>query len=221
MLLQDRYLLLIAILMVLLNTVNTTGEYILARFVQESAAAAAATAEAQQVIVGQFYGNYASLFSAVGLLLQLFAVSRIFKYLGVGPALLFLPVIALAGYSLLIVFPVLGVVRWAKIFENGTDYSIQNTARQALFLPTSRKAKYKAKAAIDTFFVRAGDMLQAGIVYVGTSLLSLGVEGFAAVNLALTALWLIVAFRIGQEYVRRTHSEARRAPGVDVQIAQV
>lgn len=214
LLLQDRYLLMIAILMVLLNTVNTTGEYILARFVEETAAASASSAEAQQVIVGQFYGNYASLFSGVGLILQLFAVSRIFKYLGVGPALLFLPVIALAGYSMLIVFPVLGVVRWAKIFENGTDYSIQNTARQALFLPTSREAKYKAKAAIDTFFVRAGDMLQAGIVFVGTTIFVLGVEGFAAVNIVLTALWLAVALRIAREYRRRTQPEPRPSPGM-------
>jgi len=39
-------------------------------------------------------------------------------------------------------------VRVGKILENSTDYSVQNTVRQALFLPTSREAKYKAKAAI-------------------------------------------------------------------------
>ena len=55
----------------------------------------------------------------------------------------------------------------AKILENSTDYSIQNTTRQALFLPTSREAKYKAKQAIDSFFVRFGDMLQALVVFVG------------------------------------------------------
>jgi len=52
-----------------------------------------------------------------------------------------------------------------KITDNSSDYSIQNTARQTLFLPTSREAKYKAKAAIDAFFMRFGDVLQAGIVY--------------------------------------------------------
>ena len=53
----------------------------------------------------------------------------------------------------------LAVVRIGKILENSTDYSIQNTIRQALFLPTSREAKYKAKAAIDTFCTRLGDVL--------------------------------------------------------------
>jgi hypothetical protein len=55
------------------------------------------------------------------------------------------------------------IVRVGKVLENSTDYSIQNTLRQALFLPTTREAKYKAKAAIDTFFTRAGDVVSARV----------------------------------------------------------
>ena len=44
------------------------------------------------------------------MLLQMFAVSRIFKYIGVRGALFFLPLIALAGYSFILVLPLLGVV---------------------------------------------------------------------------------------------------------------
>jgi hypothetical protein len=77
-------------------------------------------------------------------------------------ALFVLPVIALANYSLIAVAPILAVVRVGKILENSTDYSIQNTLRQALFLPTTREAKYKAKAAIDTFFTRTGDVVSPG-----------------------------------------------------------
>jgi hypothetical protein len=47
-------------------------------------------------------------------------------------------------------FPLLAFIRSGKILENSTDYSIQNTTRHALFLPTSREAKYKAKTAIDS-----------------------------------------------------------------------
>ena len=36
--------------------------------------------------------------------------------------------------------PLLAVVRIGKVFENSTDYSFQNTLRQALFLPTTREA---------------------------------------------------------------------------------
>ena len=78
-----------------------------------------------------------------------------------------LPAISLMSYSMFGLVPMLGLIRWAKTFENATDYSLQNTVRQALFLPTSREAKYKAKAAIDTFFMRFGDVLQAGMVRLG------------------------------------------------------
>ena len=110
-----------------------------------------------------------------------------------------LPCIALGSYSLLVFIPLLGVVRIAKIFENSTDYSIQNTARHALFLPTSREAKYKAKAAIDTFFWRMGDLLQAVIVFVGTAL-AFSISNFAMVNVALVVIWLGLVAAINGEH---------------------
>ena len=113
-------------------------------------------------------------------------MSRIFKYIGVRGALFILPAIALGSYTMIALLPVFAVVRWAKILENSTDYSIQNTTRHALFLPTSREAKYKAKQAIDSFFVRAGDLLQAVVVFVGT-MLAFSIRGYALVNVALVA----------------------------------
>ena len=114
-----------------------------------------------------------------------------------------LPVLAIISYSVLAVAPVLAIVRWTKILENSTDYSIMNTVRQALWLPTTREAKYKAKAAIDTFCMRGGDVLQAGIVFAGTAL-GAGIAGFAWLNVALTAVWLYAASRIYELHRKRT-----------------
>ena len=83
--------------------------------------------------------------------------------------------------------------------ENGTDYSIQNTARQALFLPTSREAKYKAKAAIDSFFWRAGDVLSATLVFVGVRF-GFGVGQYAAINMALALVWIGIVAVIAHEH---------------------
>ena len=99
--------------------------------------------------------------------------------------------IALGGYTLLSFAPVLGFIRIAKIAENSADYSIQNTARHALFLRTDREAKYKGKTTIDGFFWRAGDAVSAAIVFVGTSL-AFDIRGFARTNAILTAAWLCV-----------------------------
>ncbi len=97
----------------------------------------------------------------------------------------------------------LSVVRIGKILEKSTDYSIQYTLRQALFLPTSREAKYKAKAAIDTFFTRTGDVVSAGFVYLG-QVIGVTTSAFAAINVLLTILWLGVARQIAKEHRQRT-----------------
>ena len=70
--------------------------------------------------------------------------------------------------------PSLGILRWVKTAENSIDYSLQNTVSQVLYLPTTRAQKYKAKQVIDTFVVRSGDLLAAGTVLVGTSVLAFG-----------------------------------------------
>ncbi|MEO8368133.1 MAG: Npt1/Npt2 family nucleotide transporter [Candidatus Solibacter sp.] len=197
---RSRYLLLIAILIVLLNVVNSTGEFILGDLVSTQAHSLyPGNAAAQKQFVGEFYGNFFAGVNLLGFLLQTFAVSRLFPLIGVRGAMYVLPCIALVSYSILGLVPILGIVRWAKTLENATDYSLQNTVRQALFLPTSREAKYKAKAAIDTFFMRSGDVLQAGIVRLGASV-QLGLTGFAWINVGLTVLWLYSVSRLAREH---------------------
>jgi hypothetical protein len=71
-----------------------------------------------------------------------------------------------------------------------------NTARQLLWLPTTREEKYKAKQAIDTFFVRGGDLLSAAAVYLGTTVLQLDITRFALGNTILTLAWIGVALLI-------------------------
>jgi AAA family ATP:ADP antiporter len=211
MILKSRYLSLIALLLVLLNVVNTTGGFLLDKLVvraaEQATVGAAAADSLQQTFIGEFYGNYLSWVNLLAFLFQLFLVSRIFKYVGVRGALFILPCIALGGYSLLLAFPLLGAVRIAKIFENSTDYSIQNTARHALFLPTSREAKYKAQAAIETFFWRSGDVLQAGVVFLGTRA-AWDVAGFAGLNLVFVTLWLVVVAFLYREHKRVTQAAA-------------
>ena len=84
-----------------------------------------------------------------------------------------------------------------KVMENSNDDSIQNTARQALFLPARREVKYEAKAAIDAFFMRFGDVLQASMVHVGTAL-GFALSSFAVMNLALMVACFFIAGRSNQ-----------------------
>jgi AAA family ATP:ADP antiporter len=160
----------------------------------------------RRAFIGEFIGGVYAWVNLLGLLIQLFLVSRIFQFIGVRGALFILPCIALGGYSLLVAMPLLTIVRFVKIAENSTDYSLMNTVRHALFLPTSRDEKYKAKQVVDTFFVRLGDMLQAGIVF-GGLYLGFGVRQFALVNVCFAVLWLVMAVVIYREHKKISGEE--------------
>jgi ATP:ADP antiporter, AAA family len=196
MILSDRYLMLIAGLVLLLNVVNTSGEYLFGRYVVETAntmyGAGADGEQARQRFIAETYGSYFGYITLVGFLLQAFVVSRVFKFIGVGRALFIHPIVALSSYLLMLRAPSLEALRVLKIADNSINYSLGNTTMQALWLPTSRETKYKAKQAVDSFCVRAGDLLQAGVVYTG-ELTALTVGGFAAVNVLFALGWLSVA----------------------------
>ena len=214
---KSRYLLLIALMIGLYNFVNATGEFIITQVTinQSIAGQAPKTAEALPAAspvvatktdaksIHNAFMDYQLLGNLIALVLQLFLVSRIFKWVGIGGALLFLPLIALGGYALISFGAVLVLVRWVKAFENGTDYSLQNTTKAALFLVTEREEKYKAKAAIDTFFVRGGDTLSALAIVVGTLLLGLRIERFAILNVVVVIVMIIICLRIIKAYKKR------------------
>ena len=89
-----------------------------------------------KTFVGGFRANFFFWANLVGAVTQIFIVSRIFKYLGIRVALFSLPIIALVAYGGVSIFPAIAYVRVAKIAENATDYSLYNTVKQALWLPT-------------------------------------------------------------------------------------
>jgi len=208
---HNRYLLSIALFVLLLNFINQNGQYILdsvAAPAAEKAAAVATTAAEHDLLKRQFltefYAGFMSLQGLWSMLLQLVVVSRIFKWFGIRVAVFVLPVIALGGYLSLSAFLSLGLVKVFKAIENGTDYSLMNTTRHSLFLITSRVEKYKAKAAIDTFFHRTGDTLNAVLVFLNMAFLKWSIASLALLNLVFVALWIGVGAMIFREHKKRT-----------------
>lgn len=207
LLLHDRYLLFIALLSLVKNWVNTTGEYVLDRRLLEVATLkVGADLHARATFIAAFKSDYFTYVNAAVLGLQLFAVSRLVRYVGVRRALFVLPVIALCGYSAMAVVPILSVILVAKVVENSTDYSLQKTVEQMLYLVTSREAKYKVKSITDTFAVRAGDVMAAALVWVGTRL-HFATFHFLLASIALLVGWLGVAFYLGRAHARAAESE--------------
>lgn len=206
MVFSDRYLLLLAALTLILNFVNSNGEYVLSVMISDWAAQSEAAGTLGGLSKGAFiakqYGDFFFYVNILGVVLQTFVVSRIVRWGGMRLALLVLPVIVLGSWTLIALFPALLMVRVGKTIENATDYSINNTVRHMLWLPTSQEAKFKAKQAVDAFFVRMGDVASAGLVFAATALTSLSVSTFALINVGLAVGWIFVAVAIMRQQKR-------------------
>ena len=208
--LSNRYILLIAVLLIVLNVVNTVGEYILSHLVVEHAQALAAADASfdKNAYIGAYYGSYFFWVNVIAVVLQAFVASRLVKRFGLAGVLYALPLIALGAYGFVAVGATIAIVRAAKTAENATDYSVMNTAKQLLWLPTTREEKYKAKQAVDSFFVRLGDLAAAFVVFAGTAWVTLDASGFAIVNLCFIAVWLVLAVALVRQN-RKLTSETK------------
>jgi AAA family ATP:ADP antiporter len=198
---RSRYLAGIAALVVLLNWITSTGDYVLSSWLVEVAGREAP--EARVTFIGQFMGNYNSAITLIGLLVQLLLVSRIILLAGLARALMVTPIVFVTGFLLIGIVPVFLLLQCVLVVQRSLDYSLLNTARNALLLPTSREVKYQAKTAIDTFFYRAGDLLSTASVYVGIRLFEDTRLQFLWLVFILSASMALVAWLVGREHARR------------------
>ncbi len=208
---SKRYLLLLASFVIMLNLVNTTGEYLLASILENLYATGSASGEItvdKGTYVGKFYGGFYFLVNLCGVLIQFFLVSRLIRFAGFGVAFALTPLVVFLGYASLALLPLVAWFRYFKIAENSLDYSLQNTARQMLYLPLSRQEKYEARAVIDPFGQRIGDLLQAGIIFVGLNVLHMDSLSFIPVAAAMAGVNLVIAFSIIRARARLLATQA-------------
>jgi ATP:ADP antiporter, AAA family len=208
----NRYLLYIAGFSLLFTLVKTNGDYVLARAVENTAnkavAAGALPVSGVPNYIGSVFADVTFWTDTISLLLQGLVVSRIVTHAGFRIAFLTLPIVALGDASLMATWPILMAVRIGKTAESAIDYSLNNTVRHMLWLPTSRRDKYLAKQATDTVFVRAGDIASAGLIFVVTRM-GLSPRAVPASNLILIVVWFALATAILAERRRLLEPSAR------------
>jgi AAA family ATP:ADP antiporter len=188
----------IALIIVLLNIVNTNGNFILDSSLERTTAGR--TAAEKVALLGGAYGNFYLYQNVLGVVLQALLVSRIVKVFGLAGVLLASPLVSFSFDGLVAAGAGMTVLLWGKIAENAADYSVMNTGRQMVWLPTRRAEKYKAKQTVDTFFVRFGDVLSGLLVFVLSAHLGLGVKGFALLNLVVIVAWVAAVLILVRRY---------------------
>ena len=193
---RSRYLLAILAIVGLYEMVSTTMD-----FQFKSAVAHYLDGEAIGVRIANMY----AISNVLSFVVQLFFTSFVMTRFGVGMALLVLPATALIGSVGFLLTPVLLAGSALYVSDNGFNNSINQSAREVLYTPTTRREKYQAKAFIDMFLQRFAKALAVGLS-LGITTFFAGFESVRWLSL-ITATILVVWIRIvrfaGKEFEKR------------------
>lgn len=138
-------------------------------------------------------------------IVQLLLTSFVMSRWGVGVALLFLPVAAMLGSAAFLAAPVLLVGSALNTADGGFSYSINQSAKEALYVPTTRDEKYKAKAFIDMFVQRFAKAVAVGLSLLITTWFA-GFESLRWLSLltvAILILWIVAARYAGRVFAEK------------------
>lgn len=215
---RHRYLTATAPMIMVFTWVVTSGDNILFGIVQSTLAEGlapladtpAAFNRALQEATAAFYGDLYFWINLTTLILQAFVVSRILSAGGMQALLYTTPFVSQVAFAAMAFVPILGLIKAVKVAENSSTLSIHNTARQMLWLPTSKEMLYQAKPTVDTLFVQLGDGLAALTILVGdlaaltirigTHVFQLGNFGFVIFNIFLVLVWIALSVFLNREH---------------------
>lgn len=131
------------------------------------------------------------------LVLQALVAGHLMKRVGVSITLALLPITAMLGFvGLALVGSLAALILFEATFR-AVQRALMRPARETLYTVTSREEKYKAKAFIDTFIYRAGDVLGAQVEG-ALSRLAMGLAAVASVAVPLALVWAMLGLWLGR-----------------------
>ena len=154
--------------------------------------------------IGKHLSRVFAITNVVSLLVQVFVTGTVMSRLGVGTALLVLPAAAFGASAAFLTAPTLLLGSFLNTADNALNYSINQSAKEALYTPTTPDEKYAAKAFIDMFGQRF-----AKTIGVGASLaMSQWFHDFASVRwLSFVSIAVIAVWAAAARYAGRTFRE--------------
>ena len=200
---QSKYLLAILGIIGLYEIVSNVIEFQLSAAVETSALAGPD--------IDAFFGTYGQLIGVVSISVQLLLTPYLMNRWSVGVALLVLPVVDLVLSAGFLIFPVLGMAAALSIADNGLNYSINQSAKESLYTPTSSDAKYKGKAFIDMFVQRGAKVLAVGLNLAFAALVSIeAVRWLSIASIIVLVAWMLDVRFAGRRFAERTGGEEPR-----------
>jgi ATP:ADP antiporter, AAA family len=196
--LRSPFLIMIAAYILLLTATNTVLYFQQTEIISKAFASSADRT--------QFFALIDLVVGLITIGIQFFGTGRILTKLGLGFALVALPIVTFIGFAALMVSPVLGVVVAVMALRRASDFALANPARGVLFTTVNAEAKYKARNFIDTVVFRGGDAA-FGWVYHGLKGLGLDLVAIAALCLPVAAIWAWAGHRLGNTHRDRISKE--------------
>ncbi|HTM30435.1 MAG TPA: MFS transporter [Vicinamibacterales bacterium] len=166
--------------------------------------AAAESKGAQNVdAVTGFLAQITAYLSIIGFLVQVLLTSRIHRFLGIGFALMILPVVDSVTGMLMLFNGALWTAGLARIMDTSLRYTVDKTTREILFLPLPVDVKYQAKPFIDVTVDRVAKGLGALmlLVLVQDWGLDLGWRQLSYASVTMMVIWGAFALTARREYM--------------------
>ncbi len=187
---RSRYLLGIALFVILLSWVSTF------LYLEQQAFVAKLFATRDERT--RFFSNVDFWVNAFSMVTQLLLFGRLFKWVGHRALLVSVPVLMTAGYAIFALLPSFAVLVGVLAVRRVGEYAITRPCRDSLYTVCTREEKYKAKSLIDTFIYRGGDATSASMFQLLTGGLGLNASGVGWFGVFISALWTLLALALGK-----------------------
>jgi AAA family ATP:ADP antiporter len=161
-----------------------------------------------------FFGRIGTIVGVVSVVTQLFFVSFIMRKFGLTVALLVLPAAMAAASGIYFLMPMLTTAGLLTISDNAFSYSINQTARETLFVPTSDDVKYKARAFINMLIQRIGKGAAILMALSFAAMADLPIRYLSLLALFVIAIWVGFAWYAGRCFEALTAQKSEVAPPV-------
>jgi AAA family ATP:ADP antiporter len=154
--------------------------------------------------IGEHFSTIYTLTNFVAMFVQIFLTGFVMSRFGLTRALIVLPAAIILGSAGFLAVPILWVGSLLNTADNGFSYSINQSAKEALYVPTSQDEKYKAKAFIDMFVQRFAKAIAVGVSLLITTLY----RDFSSIRwLSIFTLLIMVPWIIAVRYAGRRFDE--------------
>jgi AAA family ATP:ADP antiporter len=152
--------------------------------------------------IGRQFSTVFAITNVVSMCVQLFLTSWIMTRFGLMAALLVLPLVTLAGSVAFMAVPALWVGSLLNTIDNGFSYSINQSAKEALYVPTTPDEKYKAKAFIDMFVQRFAKAIAVGVSLAITVVFKdfASLRWLSILTIVIIVIWMAAARYAGKRF---------------------